>query len=142
MHTKSTSLQGMHLFYSERFRGLLRDGDNVTWYWNDRHRLPTEKVFGSDASLEIPDAGSVTGAAIELAFHLGFDPIYLIGCNVTTRCRTQSSRRDLTSSATVSASNSRAQWMTTRLAQNVTGGCCLVGYSALARGHRSGTAQH
>ena len=76
-------LQGMHLFFPERFRGLLRDGDDVTWYWNDRHRHPTEQGFASDASLGIRGAGSVTGAAIQLAFHLGFDPIYLIGCDVT-----------------------------------------------------------
>jgi FkbM family methyltransferase len=42
-----------------------------------------QRRFATDASLGIRGAGSVTGAAIQLAFHLGFDPIYLVGCDVS-----------------------------------------------------------
>ena len=77
------SLDGMQLFFPERFRGLLRDGDDVTWYLNNLTIVPNEHNFSTDASLGVRGAGSVTGAAIQLAFHMGFDPIYLIGCDVS-----------------------------------------------------------
>ncbi|MEL7474575.1 MAG: FkbM family methyltransferase, partial [Planctomycetota bacterium] len=34
-----------------------------------------------DLTRGVRGAGSVTGSAIQIAFHLGFDPIYLIGCD-------------------------------------------------------------
>jgi FkbM family methyltransferase len=76
-------LTGMQIFFPERFRGILRDGDDVTWYWNGPSLDPAQRSFATDASLGIRGAGSVTGAAIQLAFHMGFDPIYLLGCDVS-----------------------------------------------------------
>ena len=77
------ALTGMQMFLPERFRGLLREGDDVTWYWNGPSPDPSQRRFATDASLGIRGAGSVTGAAIQLAFHMGFDPIYLLGCDVS-----------------------------------------------------------
>ena len=76
-------LADIQCFFPERFQGLLRDGDNVLWYANDGARHGHEKGFATDASLGIRGAGSVTGAAIQLAYHLGFDPIYTIGCDAS-----------------------------------------------------------
>ncbi|MBT5140635.1 MAG: DUF115 domain-containing protein [Acidimicrobiaceae bacterium] len=77
------ALSGTQHFFPERFRGLLRDGDDVAWFCNQPSQHPHENGFATDASLGIRGAGSVTGAAIQLAWHMGFDPIYLIGCDVT-----------------------------------------------------------
>ncbi len=73
-------LSGVTKFYPERFRGLLDDDNDVYWY---HHCTATgeQARFATDATGGIRGAGSVTGSAIQLAFHMGFDPIYLIGCD-------------------------------------------------------------
>jgi hypothetical protein len=80
-----SGLTGMTLFFDTRFRGLLREGTDVYWY---EHRgAPqgaslVERGFSSDMTTAVRGAGSVIGTAIQIAFHLGFDPIYLIGCDL------------------------------------------------------------
>lgn len=79
------SLTGMGItfFFPERFRGLLREGEDVYWYWHCRTKDPVEKIFAYDMSKGIRGAGSVTGSAIQIAYYLGFDPIYLIGVDAS-----------------------------------------------------------
>ena len=73
------ALDGMTFFFPERFRGLLRGGEDVCWYWHCPAEDPVEASFGYDMSKGIRGAGSVTGSAIQIAYYMGFDPIYLIG---------------------------------------------------------------
>tara|TARA_Y100000588_G_scaffold47290_1_gene44620 strand:- start:1280 stop:3265 length:1986 start_codon:yes stop_codon:yes gene_type:complete len=73
-------LEGSTKFYPERFRGLLPDDEDVLWYYHCQSK-GKEAAFSFDAKRGIRGAGSVTGSAIQLAFHMGFEPIYLIGCD-------------------------------------------------------------
>jgi hypothetical protein len=77
------ALSGMIFFFPERFRGLLREGDDVYWYWHGPAERPGEGRFSPDMTRGIRGAGSVTGSAIQIAYHLGFDPIYLIGVDAS-----------------------------------------------------------
>lgn len=72
------------MFLPERFRGLLNsDADDVYWYHHNGHTDQRRAHFSPDASEGIRGAGSVIGSAVQLAFHMGFDPIYLVGCDLT-----------------------------------------------------------
>lgn len=76
-------LRGMNFFFPERFRGLLREGDDVYYYWHGPARSAEEAYFAQTMDHGIRGAGSVTGSAIQIAYHLGFDPIYLIGVDAS-----------------------------------------------------------
>lgn len=73
------ALSDMTLFFPERFRGLLRGGDDVYWYWHGPTAEKAQRRFSYDMTQGIRGAGSVTGSAIQIAYYMGFDPIYLIG---------------------------------------------------------------
>lgn len=80
-------LPGTNFFYPVEFRarGLLDSFPNVYWYDElpvrvDMERLP-EGTFTRDASKGVYAAFTVTVAALQLAAYLGFNPIYLIGCD-------------------------------------------------------------
>jgi hypothetical protein len=79
------ALEGMKLFFPERFRGLLRSGPDVYWYWirelNREADAPIAERFSYDAARGVRPGFTVTAVAVQLAFHMGFDPIYLIGCD-------------------------------------------------------------
>jgi FkbM family methyltransferase len=77
------ALDGMTFFFPERFRGLLREGEDIFWYWHNTSEDPKERGFSRDLTRGTRGAGSVTGSAIQIAFHLGFDPIYLIGVDAS-----------------------------------------------------------
>lgn len=68
-------------FFEERFRGLLRSGWDVFWYWHGAAVRAEELEFALTMRDGIRAAGSATASAIQIAFHLGFDPIYLVGCD-------------------------------------------------------------
>jgi len=74
-------LTGMIFFFEERFKGLLR-GDDEDIYWYTHTSDPSERTFAYDITKGIRGAGSITGTAIQIAFYLGFSPIYLIGCDL------------------------------------------------------------
>jgi len=81
------NLSGMTFFFPERFRGLLRNGDDVYWYWKHNEMAPNREVpikkrFAYNVHTGIRSGGSVLVTAIQLAFHLGFDPIYLVGVDL------------------------------------------------------------
>lgn len=77
-------LTGSTFFFEESFRGILREGSDTYFY---RHSAadpnhPNERIFGHEATRGIRGAGSVVGTAVQLAAYMGFDPIYLIGCDL------------------------------------------------------------
>jgi FkbM family methyltransferase len=77
-------LSGMVFFFEERFRGLLTDDSRLShtyWYTHAGARKGDDPRFAFDISKGVRGAGSVTGSAIQLARFMGFDPIYLIGCD-------------------------------------------------------------
>ena len=80
-----SALSGMTFFFDQRFRGLLREGSDVYWYEHrgaPRGSTPLGRGFSSDLTTGARGAGSVVGTAVQIAFYLGFDPIYLVGCDL------------------------------------------------------------
>jgi len=76
-------------FYPVEFRaqGILNSYPNVFWFNEksmavDMAQLP-EGTFTRDASRHVYAAFTVTVAALQLAVYLGFNPIYLIGCDTS-----------------------------------------------------------
>jgi FkbM family methyltransferase len=83
-------LTGSTFFFEERFRGLLREGPDVFYYAHEGSKKPApgQPAFSYDVSSGgTRGAGSVVGTAIQLAFFMGFDPIYLIGCDLGYRIK-------------------------------------------------------
>ncbi|PSO87885.1 MAG: hypothetical protein BRC41_03995 [Cyanobacteria bacterium QH_9_48_43] len=75
------ALEGMTFFFPKRFKGLFEQTDSTYWY-NSRHA----RFKGDDFSYDLTDGavmgGSVLPLAIQIAYYMGFDPIYLIGVDV------------------------------------------------------------
>lgn len=66
-------------------KGVLRPARNVTWF---RQRPLAPELGGSgyfslDASAFLRVPNTVTITALQLAVYMGFDPIYLIGCDTS-----------------------------------------------------------
>lgn len=81
------SLTKTMFFFPARFREqwVLRGGPNVYWYREvsmDETNLP-DGMFSRDASEWVSNVRTVTIAALQLAVYLGFNPIYLIGCDTS-----------------------------------------------------------
>jgi FkbM family methyltransferase len=75
------ALEDMIFFFPKRFKGLFKSNDTTYWY-NSRH----PRFKGDDFSYDLTDGavmgGSVLTLAIQIAYYLGFEPIYLIGVDV------------------------------------------------------------
>lgn len=76
-------------FYPVDFRkkGILKSFSNVYWFNErplrlDMNKLP-EGTFSTNAAKEVFASFTVTITAMQLAVHLGFDPIFLIGCDTS-----------------------------------------------------------
>jgi hypothetical protein len=68
-----------------RTKRILCSDKNVYWYNQvllDESRLPGG-MFSIDAALKVSSVRTVTIAALQLAVYLGFNPIYLIGCDTS-----------------------------------------------------------
>lgn len=68
-----------------RMQGLIKSHPNVYWYYEqrlDEARLP-DGMFSQDADNFVYAARTVSIAALQLAVYLGFNPIYLIGCDTS-----------------------------------------------------------
>lgn len=72
------ALENMTLFFPKRFQGLFEDTQDVYWY-NSRHGHHTQDYFSYDLADGAVMGGSVLHLVIQIAFYMGFDPIYLIG---------------------------------------------------------------
>ena len=68
-----------------RENGNLMSVDNIYWYRETKWNLTNipDSTFTRDASKWVATVNTVTIAAIQLAVHLGFNPIYLIGCDTS-----------------------------------------------------------
>jgi hypothetical protein len=75
-------LTGSTFFFEERFRGLLREGDDVCFYTHLAAKQREKNSFSFDITEGVRGAGSVVGSAIQIAYYMGFSPIYLIGCDL------------------------------------------------------------
>ena len=74
-------------FFPAHFRddGVLRASANLYWYEEkpiNESRLPFG-MFARDVSEWVSAARTVTVACLQLAVYLGFNPIYLIGCDTS-----------------------------------------------------------
>lgn len=81
------NLPGTRFFFPVLFRmhGVLGSSPQIYWYYEkklDETRLP-DGMFTHDASRYVYSARTVTVAALQLAVYLGFNPIYLIGCDTS-----------------------------------------------------------
>ena len=68
-----------------RMQGIIPSQSNVLWYYEkklDETQLPNG-MFSQHASNFVYAARTVTIAALQLAVFLGFNPIYLIGCDTS-----------------------------------------------------------
>ncbi len=72
-------------FFPIEFREqrILHDLPNITWYWNTAYLqgASSEELFSLDAARQVVEGRTVTVANLQLAAYLGFNPIYLIGCD-------------------------------------------------------------
>ena len=75
-------LAGSKFLFDYRFNGLLNDRYGVSWYSHAGSKESRKRGFSYNAVEGLVGAGSVTGSAIQLAYFMGFDPIYLIGCDL------------------------------------------------------------
>lgn len=80
-----TDLSNCLFFFPLQFRlnGTLESGLNTYWYEENPQnfsKLP-RGYFSDDAGSYVRGAFTVTIAALQLAIYLGFNPIYLIGCD-------------------------------------------------------------
>jgi hypothetical protein len=68
-----------------RLEGVLTSAPNVYWYRQVRRTNPAsvERSFTTDASSWVASVRTVTIAAMQIAVYLGFNPIYLIGCDTS-----------------------------------------------------------
>jgi hypothetical protein len=74
-------------FYPARFcyEGILTSARRVYWYneiKHSRNQLPYS-MFSVDPSIFVYSVNTVTVAILQLAAYLGFNPIYLIGCDTS-----------------------------------------------------------
>lgn len=68
-----------------RMKGIIPSHSNVFWYYEkklDETQLPNG-MFSQIATNFVYGARTVTIAALQLAVYLGFNPIYLIGCDTS-----------------------------------------------------------
>ncbi len=82
-------LTATKFFYPVEFRarGILNSHPNVYWFDEkpiniNMARLPAG-TFSTDAARRVYAAFTVTVAALQMAVYLGFNPIYLIGCDTS-----------------------------------------------------------
>ncbi|BAQ18241.1 hypothetical protein GL4_2807 [Methyloceanibacter caenitepidi] len=68
-------------FIPVRFRGLF-DSMQSAYYYNSRHAERPGEFFSYDLEDGAIMGGTVMTCAIQIAYYLGFDPIYLIGVDV------------------------------------------------------------
>lgn len=64
------------LFLSSKSEKLVVTGENVI-YLHTAH----QKKFATDVSMSVAEGGTVTYVALQLAFHLGFQRVGLVGCD-------------------------------------------------------------
>ena len=79
-------LPDTQFFFPDDFllKGTLQPSENTYWF-TERHDTATfpEGAFSFDVAHHVAMVSTVTITALQLAVHLGFNPIYLIGCDTS-----------------------------------------------------------
>jgi len=74
------ALDIQYKFFATKHRSLLGEDKNKYWYQDNSRKDGLDNRFEPEAVYTgFGGGGSITHLAIQLAFYLGFDPIYLIG---------------------------------------------------------------
>ena len=83
IYAEINALTGSTFFFDEFFRGLYREGGDVQ-YFNQRLRRGSsmEESFSFNAANVVFNGNTVLTYAIQIAYYLGFDQIFLIGCDL------------------------------------------------------------
>lgn len=76
-------LSGMTMFFPHRFRGLLREGEDVFWYESLSPGKSLFEQFEANMTHGVRGGGTVLTAAIQMAHYLGFSNMFLIGVDVS-----------------------------------------------------------
>jgi hypothetical protein len=71
------ALDGMTFLLDWRYHGLLRGGPDTYWFSTG------SKEFSYDATERLYGGGTVMVATLQLAYYMGFNPIYLIGVDAS-----------------------------------------------------------
>ncbi len=66
-------------FFPNRFRGLLRTGDDVYWYHSINRTDRWREQFETNAAHGVRGLGTVVTAMLQLAWHMGYREFILIG---------------------------------------------------------------
>jgi glycosyltransferase involved in cell wall biosynthesis/uncharacterized Rossmann fold enzyme len=77
------NLKDMTFFFPNRFHSLLREGENVFWYYSKSPGYSIHEKFETDITNGVRGGGTVLVAAIQIAFYLGFREIYLTGVDAS-----------------------------------------------------------
>lgn len=90
------SLHQTYFFFPKRFRekNVIRSEQNIYWYNEvplDESDLPGG-MFTDNATRWVSSVRTVTVAALQMAVYLGFNPIYLIGCDTSYKIPTTAVR--------------------------------------------------
>jgi len=71
----------MTFFFPTRFRGLFKEKQDTYWY-SSRNCRNKNDVFSYDLTDGAVMGGTVMSLVMQIAYFMGFDPVYLIGVDV------------------------------------------------------------
>lgn len=77
------SLKNMTFLFPHRFKGLLREGEDVFWYESLSPGETLLDKFESDINRGVRGGGTILVAALQQAFYLGFRKFFLLGVDVS-----------------------------------------------------------
>lgn len=78
-YAEINQLTGSTFFFPNRFRGLLRTGDDVYWYHSINRTDRWREQFETNATHGVRGLGTVVTAMLQLAWHMGYREFILIG---------------------------------------------------------------
>ncbi len=83
IYAEVNGLTGSLFFFDEFFKGLYREGSDVQ-YFNQRLRKgdKLEESFSFNAANVVFNGNTVLTYAMQIAYYLGFDVVFLIGCDL------------------------------------------------------------
>ena len=73
------ALRGSIFFFPNRFRGLLRTGEDVYWYHSINRTDRWREQFETNATHGVRGLGTVVTAMLQLAWHMGYREFVLVG---------------------------------------------------------------
>ncbi len=76
-------LTGSTFLFPNRFRGLLREGEDVYWYHSINRTDRWREQFETDATHGVRGLGTVVTAMLQLAWHMGYRDFVLVGVDAS-----------------------------------------------------------